>query len=382
MKKTIRFILIFLGSTIVGFLGALLIMTLVKGQSLGDVLPKLAQISWLPVILQGLAVGILFFLTAYLHIILHEAGHLVCGLASGYRFVSFRIGSLTLIKADGHFRIKRYHIAGTGGQCLLDPPHLPDDKVPVTLYNIGGVAANVLTAVLCLALFLLTEGLPFLLNAFLLLNVFIGLFLGILNGWPLRLGGLGNDMFHLRQVLRDADNRRALMQQLHINAAIQEGIRLRDMPEEWFQVNEDNDKTYTDALQTTVLLMRSSRLMDDGKTEESYQLLLKADAHRQEMFSLYVAETDCELIYLKLLQGQTEDARRRYSQEVKDHLKLYGNISSSKKRVECAIALHLENDPARARHIYDEVCQNQSRYLMQGEVAMDIDWMKQLLQLP
>ena len=38
------------------------------------------------------------FLGAYLQIILHEAGHLVCGLLTGYRFVSFRVGSLTLIK--------------------------------------------------------------------------------------------------------------------------------------------------------------------------------------------------------------------------------------------------------------------------------------------
>ena len=32
-----------------------------------------------------------------LHVIIHEAGHLVFGLLSGYRFVSFRIFSLTLV---------------------------------------------------------------------------------------------------------------------------------------------------------------------------------------------------------------------------------------------------------------------------------------------
>lgn len=32
--------------------------------------------------------------------ILHEAGHLVGGLLTGYKFLSFRVGSLTLQKED------------------------------------------------------------------------------------------------------------------------------------------------------------------------------------------------------------------------------------------------------------------------------------------
>ena len=56
-------------------------------------------------------------LAAYLQIVLHEAGHLVCGLMSGYRFVSFRVGSITLFKdGDGKLRFKRFKLAGTGGQ--------------------------------------------------------------------------------------------------------------------------------------------------------------------------------------------------------------------------------------------------------------------------
>ena len=42
------------------------------------------------------------FIVAYFaNIIVHEGGHLVCGLLSGYGFSSFRIGSLMLVKIDG-----------------------------------------------------------------------------------------------------------------------------------------------------------------------------------------------------------------------------------------------------------------------------------------
>ena len=52
--------------------------------------------------LEWFAVGFFsLILSFYLHIILHEGGHLVAGLASGYKFVSFRIGSVLWIKIQG-----------------------------------------------------------------------------------------------------------------------------------------------------------------------------------------------------------------------------------------------------------------------------------------
>ena len=51
------------------------------------------------------------FIIGYLfHIIIHEGGHLIFGLLSGYSFVSFRVGSLTLIREDGKFKLKRFVI--------------------------------------------------------------------------------------------------------------------------------------------------------------------------------------------------------------------------------------------------------------------------------
>ena len=49
-----------------------------------------------------------FLVWMYLHIIFHEGGHLLCGLMTGYTFVSFRVGSFMWEKQkDGkvHFCI-------------------------------------------------------------------------------------------------------------------------------------------------------------------------------------------------------------------------------------------------------------------------------------
>ena len=69
------------------------------------------------VLLAAAAVGVL------VQIVLHDGGHLAAGLATGYGFVSFRIGSVMLLKKDGRLQFCRYQLAGTGASaCWPRPP--------------------------------------------------------------------------------------------------------------------------------------------------------------------------------------------------------------------------------------------------------------------
>ena len=77
-------------------------------------------------------------LAAVVQIIVHEAGHLAGGLATGYTFCSFRVGSWMLQKEQGRLKLRRLSLAGTGGQCLLAPPELKEGRMPCVWYNLGG----------------------------------------------------------------------------------------------------------------------------------------------------------------------------------------------------------------------------------------------------
>ena len=72
----------------------------------------LGTVAWLA------AVVVLLTVSYLLQIVVHEAGHLALGLATGYRFRSFRVGSYMLVEQDGRLHLKRLSIQGTGGQCL------------------------------------------------------------------------------------------------------------------------------------------------------------------------------------------------------------------------------------------------------------------------
>ncbi len=75
----------------------------------------------------GLPELFLLFLTLYfdfaVQVLIHEAGHLIAGIISGYEFVSFRIFSITFIKENGRLTKKKFSSAGTVGQCLMVMPH-------------------------------------------------------------------------------------------------------------------------------------------------------------------------------------------------------------------------------------------------------------------
>ena len=105
---------------------------------------------------QYLLASILIFIVSLffifpLAIIIHESGHLVMGLLTGYRFSSFRIGKILILKQNNHLKIKKFSISGTGGQCLLIPPSYRSN-FPFFFYNAGGGIFNLLTAILVVVL--------------------------------------------------------------------------------------------------------------------------------------------------------------------------------------------------------------------------------------
>lgn len=376
MKKAFKYIVSLLIGACLGFAGAwggIQLFSDTPG-SFGD---KLATINLGVLAGVFLMASSFFLLSFFLQVILHEGGHLVCGLATGYRFVSFRILNLTLIRQDGKFRIKRFSLAGTGGQCLLTPPDKPLKDIPCALYNMGGVISNLLTSALAIALLLTVDDMPHPLKLFLVLFAFVGILLGLTSGIPMKMGGIGNDADNMRLLLKDARAKQALVTQLRANALVQEGMCMKDIPEEWFL--PERDINYKDALQTSVLLMRIGRLMDLQQWESAYNALEEAMEHQDEIIGLLIKEMKCELLFLSLVLGKDERAGELYTDELSNYIRQYSKVMSSKQRLLCALSLYQEQDAAKAKEIYEKVCLRRDKYLMQGEVNMDIALMEAIL---
>ena len=341
-----------------------------------ELVQKLAKIEALEMV--GIFAGsIVCTLVAFvLQIVLHEGGHLLFGLLSGYRFVSFRIFNWTLIRQEGKFRLKRFGIAGTGGQCLMFPPDKPLEEIPVALYHWGGVIVNMSVALLAFVVWYVVEDPSPLLVQFLM--CFAGVSLGLLNGIPFKRG-ITNDAANVRLMRKYPKSKKAMMVQLRVNAYIQEGIRIKDMPEEWLAWKDDID--YGEPMQLNVRLLQVGRLMDLGQMEEAYVALEEIARHRGEMIGLLAKEVVCELIYLDLVTGHNQWADTLYTKEIELYVRQYSALMSSKQRFLCAWALYKEQDREKALAIYENVVQKQTQYLLQGEVKMDIAMMEAMFHL-
>lgn len=313
----------------------------------------------------------------YLQVILHEGGHLLCGLATGYKFVSFRIFNFTIIRTGGKLRLKRFSVEGTGGQCLLTPPDVPLDKINYMLYNLGGVMMNVLCAAVATVLLFALDGMPYFLEFFLVMCAVLGICMALFNGIPMNIGGISNDAKNACMLRKDIRSRRTFVAQLRANALVQNGVRPKELPEEWFKDEEDID--YGNALQVSVRIMYAGWLLDNGQWQEAYDVLEDLEAHKQKIVGLFAFELECELMFAALVTGRPERAEEICSDKLMAYVNRLKGVMSSKQRLLCAKALYLDKDANRAKEIYDAVCAKADKYLMQGEVLSDIAIMQTFL---
>lgn len=299
--------------------------------------------------LWALGLAAAFLLALLVQITLHEAGHLVCGLLSGYRFCSFRVGSLMWMREDGgRLRLRRLRIAGTGGQCLMSPPEMAEGRLPVTLYNLGGPLANLLTAALALAPRGPAERGP-LLSVFLLFFAVIGLFLAAMNGIPLRLGGIDNDGRNALSLGHDPAALRAFWVQMKVAEAQARGLRLREMPEDWFSM--PGDEALQNAMTAAQGVLVCNRLVDEGRLAEADRAIAHLLAGSRGLPGLYRGLLVCDRVTVELLGEARPAVLADFLTQ--GQVKFMGQMKRfpSVLRTRYLHALLAERDPAKAAAI-------------------------------
>lgn len=234
---------------------------------------------------------------------IHEVGHMICGLLSGYHVCSFRIFSFVWVKKE-KICFQRMSVAGTSGQCLMAPPELIDGKMPFVLYNLGGVIANLLTAVL-LGTYYWYFVYDFDEAVIICSMVITGMFLVLQNGIPFPMQMVNNDACNTVLLLRNPEAVRSFWVQLKVNEWSVKGVRLKDMPAEWFAV--PCDETATDSMTTTVGVLTCNRLMDEKRFEEAEQWIRHLLTSDSEMTGLQRGLLLCNCIYLEAIAADRQE---------------------------------------------------------------------------
>ena len=317
-----------------------------RGTENGSVLEDLIPLG---VLFVGMYVGI------FLQLIIHEAGHLVFGLKSRYQFSSFRIGSFMWLKENNKIVCRRLSLAGTGGQCLMVPPQMQDGKIPVILYNLGGCIMNlVASAVFLIIYFLIPKGTV--ISLFCIMMVLIGAVIALMNGIPLRLGTVDNDGYNALSLGKNPDAMQAFWLQLKVNEQIAKGIRLKDMPDEWFAVPDD--EAMQNSMVATQGVFATNRLMDQQRFEDADRLIAHLLEIDSGIIGLHRNLMICDRMYCELIH----DNRKEILEEMltREQIKFMKAMKKfpSVVRTEYAYALLALKDTAKvnaARELFEKV---------------------------
>ena len=299
-------------------------------------------------------------LAYYLCIIIHEAGHLVTGLLSGYEFLSFRIGSAAWVKTDNGIERKKLELAGSGGQCIMMPPETdtPENN-PFLLYFAGGGLFNLLTALICLPLAACIKN-SYAAQPFLITGL-ISLYLAIFNLVPMNLQ-LPNDGYNMMMFRRSREQRITLYQNLRVNGLLYRGLTLSEMPETLFTIGDGTG--FGDMIHASLLIEQH-----DFPAAEA---LLEAAAQSGRLPGYYENECMCEILFCKIMNRAPEDEIRSvYGKTLQDFIAGAEKTQISKRRLMYAYYLIFKRNPEAAQKEYHTAQAMKHTYPSAGELKSE-----------
>lgn len=315
------------------------------------------------------------------HIILHEAGHMIAGLLTGYTFVSFRIGSLTIIKDDdGKLQCRKMKVQGTAGQCLMCPPQSGYEKCPYKLYHLGGGLINILLGGIGLILFLI---LPESTVSFALLGEMgaIGLILGISNLLPCKAGGIQNDGYNLFIDFRKNETaRECIYYVLLINALLTKSKHYEDIPKE--AVNElkrmDFEKMdITNTIIANAYTYQAAAYLAERNFETFYHIQ-KRILDTPGVIKIFKNEAQCECLFYEILRGADASViDGLYDKKLQEYIKATA-IYPSRKRLLYAYYHLYQKDEDKAMKEYHALEKLVDTYAVRAEADLEMNIAKRL----
>ncbi|MBQ6559729.1 MAG: hypothetical protein IJL85_02765 [Erysipelotrichaceae bacterium] len=233
---------------------------------------------------------------------LHEAGHMVFGLLTGFRFLSYRVLSLIISKEDGKLKLSRFSIPGTIGQCLMGTPAVREKK-PYWFYNAGGLIFNGIFMVINYLIAFFSKD-PYL-AIFAAANGMYDLIMLIGNGIPFDGNGIANDGKNIQEMKSHPEAINTFYHMLDINEMMMKGGRSRDISDEMIDLREET--LHTGSIGTANLLWKENKLMDEHRFSEAEELIRDILSKDYSLLDYHRKMLLTDQKYIDCLNGCFED---------------------------------------------------------------------------
>lgn len=297
--------------------------------------------------------------------IVHELGHLIFGLLTGYGFVSYRIGSLILINSNKKLKLLYHRQPGFAGQCLMNPPN--GKKIPYVLYNLGGSLSN------------LIFGGVMIYSAIGLENRIVSSVFGICsialalsNGIPLHIGNIDNDGMNIVTISKNIECADSFVCQLRVASEQTNGKRLSEMASEWFKMPSNDGIRHSTLVAAHAVNIAEYKLDcgDISGAEEYIVEILKSNA----LSDIHRIFLKLDLAFCLYISGKTAKACEILSE------KSVKQVMSSMKNLPSVIRTRYVasefSNSGKSEKIYDEFEKAAQNYPYKGEVTSERELMR------
>lgn len=309
--------------------------------------------------------------------IFHEVGHVIGGLATGYKFFAFSVYNLVLVQTDKGLRWRKYYTNRSCASChmLLDKDIDPD-ATPYFWFLAGGAIINVLISMICIIVGKNTEmgivALPF----FSLMALF-GIARALCSLIPYTVAGITSDGRFILMLRRSPKNRRSYLHSSLIASGYIHGTSIKDMPRKWFSSElptGGNDHLGIISYLDYIALLEAEERWDDARI--AFEQL---DNITVELPSIYSLELARDHVIAELLSLKRRNiVKKLWTKRVEEYTIKRRKYSPSKLAALYAIELLYYKDEKKAMQFYEELERKRDCFYVQAETASALELVKRI----
>ena len=317
---------------------------------------------------------VFYFIFIVLGIIIHELGHLVFGLITGYSFCSFRLLFLVWFREDDKIKFKKIKNM-LMGQCLMTPPH-DESKFKFVWYNLGGGLFNIAGVIIAIGFTALADISIF--TPIPLAAITANASLAISSLIPLNFY-VPNDGKNIKTALQSKEARRGFFLMFLTNSETATGKRYRDFDSEVFFVEETAD--FDNYMIAFIVMCEAARLYDMGEYDKSVEQYSRLNIDNLQTF--YKNSIKLEILYYYIVhRPDFEKAKILYNdKQMKTLLEELGQLIPSTPRVCAAYEYFVNGDKEKGESLLEKAKADIENYPNSGIRIMERDYYSHLEDL-
>lgn len=273
-KQTFYFTLLLIGLGFSGFVGLELFYAILN-VSVWDILFAI----------------VILIVSFPLHIILHELGHLIAGLLSGYTFIMFRLFSWVWIKTEEGISRRKQRVSGLLGQALMLPPESVENP-PMLFYHLGGLLTNLLTALFMLGIGWWSAHPR--VTFFLFLSASIALLLFLMNSaWQ-----KGTDGYNILQLYKRPEALNEMTAMLRLYGGMVQGVSFTNLQR---YIPADLGTTFENPNTITFYTAQAAVYFERGEFVRARKIYERLWSNRKQLLALHLSEVYFNYLFTLLI---------------------------------------------------------------------------------